>query len=126
MAIKNLIGIEKLGDCEVIDMELLKETWPEMFNESGSMDCDMFWNNVRPTAFIYVMQEFRSILFTIKDTKGHETPNGCSVTAMLHAVRAIICGNQMRMPNTEHIHALMHIDSALALMQNDDMFVDAD
>ena len=114
MALETLKGVNSIGDFKIVDMDALREKYPEKFNESGAMDYEWFEKEIRPTSFIYIRHYKNSISFTIQNGGIAENGiNGCQVDSILEVVYRIISGLNGKHPCRENLEALQKIDDAL-------------
>lgn len=56
---------KKVFNSEVIVMDDLRETEPDLFSESGQMDYKMFEEKIRPFKHIQVRKDKNSVSFTL-------------------------------------------------------------
>lgn len=114
MALETLKGIKKIGKYELVDMNALREVYPDKFNESGAMDYKWFEAEVRPHNFIYVRNDKNSISFTIQNGPVKEVGvNGCQVDEIIHTAKLILEGLNKNHPCRENASAITKLDEAL-------------
>ena len=114
MALETLKGIKKIGEFNVLDMGELKKERPEVFNESGSMNYEIFEREIRPNNFIYVRHDVNSISFTIQNGPIKEAGrNGCMVDEIIHAAKLILEGLNKNFPCRENAMAITKLDESL-------------
>lgn len=114
MALDTLKGIKKIGEFDVIVMDELRETMPELFNESGAMDYKCFEENIRPKNFIYIRHDKNSLSFTIQNGPIKENGvNGCQVDTIIEAAKLILEGLNKNFPCRENACAITKLDEAL-------------
>ena len=114
MALEVLKGVKRIGGCDVIVMDDLRKTRPELFNESGSMDYKIFEKEIRPHNFIYLRRDVNSLSFTLQNGSIKENGvNGCQVDAMIDAAKLIIEGLNKDYPCRENACAITKLDEAL-------------
>lgn len=114
MALETLKGVEHIGDYKLIDMGVLKDKYPDKFNESGSMDYKWFESDIRPNNFVYVRHDVNSLSFTIQNgpIKEHGV-NGCQVDTIIEAAKLIIEGLNKQYPCRENSMIITKLDEAL-------------
>lgn len=118
MALETLKGIEKIGEYPVMEMDSLRERFPERFREDGSMDYNWFETEIRPNHFIYIRHDVNSISFTIQNKPIKEVGvNGCQVDALIHAALLIIAGLDNKFPCEHNKNAIGHLKEALMDLQ---------
>lgn len=106
--------VSKIDDETVINMDQLKEQFPEKFNEDGGMDWKWFENDIRPNTYIYMREDKNSISFTLqKGAIKDAGKNGCQVTALIDAARIIIEDLDNRFPCTENANTIKALHDAL-------------
>ena len=119
MAIETLEGIDKIGGFDVIVMDVLRENYPEKFNESGSMDWKWFEKDIRPNNFIYVRQDKNSLSFTLQNGAIKENGiNGCQVETIIEAAKLILLGLDKKFSCRENKTALVGLQTALNALAN--------
>jgi len=109
-----LKGVTKLGDFSVVNMDALREQFPEKFNESGSMDYKWFEQDVRPHNFVYVREDVNSLAFTLQKGPVENGVNGCSISTIVQAVRTLIEKENEQAPNESHRVAIEALDVVLS------------
>ena len=118
MALDTLKGVKKLGEFNVVDMDEIRVTHPEMFRPDGSMHYHLFEKNIRPTNFIYVRHDVNSISFTIQKGPIKENGiNGCQVDALIHAAATIIQGLNDKFPSGYNECAIWSLEAALGALR---------
>jgi hypothetical protein len=114
MALETLKDVKEIGGFNVLVMDELRETMPELFNESGGMDWKYFEENIRPKNFIYVRNDKNSLSFTIQDEPVKEAGvNGCQVDTIIEAAKIMIEGLNAKYPCRENSLAITKLDEAL-------------
>lgn len=119
MALETLNGVNELGGFSVVNMDELREEFPEKFNESGSMDYKWFEKDIRPNNFVYVRHDVNSISFTIQNGPVKENGvNGCQVDTIIHAAKAILEGLNKNFSCRENALAITKLDEALHWLEH--------
>lgn len=114
MALETLTGVKEIEGFNVVDMDALRDTHPDMFRPDGSMHYHLFERDIRPTNFIYVRKDVNSISFTLqKGPIGEVGVNGCQVDALIGAAKAIIEGFNKQFPCRENAMVITKLDEAL-------------
>jgi len=114
MALETLIGVTEVGGYDIVNMDELRTSNPEMFRPDGSMHYHMFEEKIRPFKHIYVRHDKNSISFTLQNGPiGENGANGCQVDALIHVARAIIDGLNKKYPCRENSLALTKLDEAV-------------
>lgn len=118
MALETLKGIAKIGKFDLIDMGVLKEKFPERFNESGAMDYKWFEADIRPNNYIYVRHDVNSLSFTIQNGPIKEVgTNGCQVNEIIEAAKIIVEGLNAKFPCRENAMAITKLDECLMWLE---------
>lgn len=119
MALETLKGVTRIGDEPVVVMDVLRDTYPDKFNESGSMDYAWFEKEIRPTKYIYLRHDKNSISFTLQNGPIKEKgKNGCQVDALIHTAKKIIEGLNEKFPCRENAMAITKLDEAIHWLQH--------
>lgn len=114
MALETLLGIHTIGVYDLVDMDKLREQYPERFNESGSMDYKWFEADIRPKNFIYVRHDKNSLSFTLQNGPIKENGvNGCQVDTLIEAAKVILEGLNSKFPCHQNECAIYHLAEAL-------------
>lgn len=114
MALETLVGVKKIDCFDVIVMDELKKTNPDLFNESGAMDWKYFEENIRPKNFIYVRHDKNSISFTIQNGPINEFGiNGCQVDTLICAAQVILVGLNKQFPCRENDIAITKLQESV-------------
>lgn len=114
MALETLKGVEKIDGEKVIVMDVLREAYPEKFNESGSMDYEWFEKDIRPNNFIYVRHDKNSVSFTIQNGPIKEVgKNGCQLTALISVAKTMLEKLNEKFPCRENAMTITKLDEAL-------------
>jgi hypothetical protein len=91
MALETLRGVEEIGGFKVVDMDALREQYPQRFSESGAMDYRWFEKSIRPTRFIHIRHDKNSISFTLQKGPVKEVGlNGCQVDTLIHVAKRML------------------------------------
>lgn len=118
MALKTLKGVTQIGGFKVVEMDALRELYPEKFNESGSMDYKWFEKDIRPHHFVYVRHDVNSLSFTLQNGPVKEAGvNGCQVDTIIEAAMAIVAGLNNEFPCEENVEAVTHLNQALVALE---------
>ena len=113
MALETLKNVKQIDDFDVVVMDELKESMPELFNESGAMDWKYFEENIRPKNFIYIRNDKNSISFTIQNGPIKEVgANGCQVDTLVAAAQLILEGLNKNFPCRENSIAITKLQEA--------------
>lgn len=114
MALKTLKGVDNINGFNLVDMDSLREKYPDRFNESGAMDWQWFERDIRPNHFVYVRHDKNSISFTLQNGPVKENGvNGCQVDTLIEAAKMIIEGLNKEFPCRENSLAITKLDEAL-------------
>jgi hypothetical protein len=114
MGIETLNGVDKIGGEAVVNMDLLREKYPEKFNESGAMDWQWFEEEIRPNAFIYAHHGKNSLWFTMQKGPIKEVgKNGVQWTTLIEAGLHILKGLNSRFPCRENTLTITKLEEAL-------------
>jgi len=118
MALNTLMGVKEIGGYQVVDMGSLRESFPEKFNESGSMNWEWFESEIRPSHFIYIRHDKNSLSFTLQNGPVRECGvNGCQVDTVLHAAKLMLEGLNKQIPCRENSIAITKLDEALMWLE---------
>lgn len=113
MALETLKGVKKLGGFDVVVMDELREQYPERFTETGAMDHKWFEETIRPKNFVYIRNDKNSLAFTIQNGPVKEVGvNGCQVSTIISAARAILEGLNKNFPCRENSIAITKLQEA--------------
>ena len=119
MALETLKGVKELGGYHVVDMDQLREMFPDKFNESGSMDYKWFEKEIRPKSFIYVRHDKNSLSFTLQNGPVKEAGvNGCQVDSVIEAALLMLIGLDKKHPCKENRTAITALNVALNEMRH--------
>lgn len=114
MALETIKGLKSINGVEIVDMNALKEQYPEKFNSSGSMDFKWFESEIRPNKFIYVRHDKNSLSVTLQNGPiGEVGVNGCQVTDLLALIGKIYEGLNSNFPSRDNAMTITKIDEAL-------------
>ena len=114
MALETLKGVMELGGFKVVDMEALREEYPNRFNAFGVMDYGWYEKSIRPYKFVSIRHDKNSIAFTIQNGPVKEKGvNGCHVDTLIHAAKALLEGFQNKNPCRENACAITKLDEAI-------------
>lgn len=114
MALETMVGVKKIGEFDVVVMDELRKTFPEKFNESGSMDYKWFEKDIRPYNFVYVRHDVNSISFTIQNGPVKEVGvNGCQVDTLIEAAKIMVEGLDAKFPCHENALVITKLEEAL-------------
>ena len=115
MALETLQGVMKTpSGLNIIDMNALKNSNPELFPNGNQMDYKVFEETIRPHNFIYVRHDVNSLSFTFQNGPVKENGvNGCQVTDILEVVKVIFEGLNEQHPHIENALTVAHIEAAL-------------
>lgn len=114
MALKTLKGVDDIGGFNLVDMDSLREKYPDRFNESGAMNWQWFERDIRPNHFVYVRHDKNSISFTLQNGPVKENGvNGCQVDTLIEAAKMIIEGLNKEFPCRENSLAITKLEEAL-------------
>lgn len=82
--------VENIGRFPVVNMDKLREQYPEKFNESGAMDYRWFESEIRPNFFIYIIPSVNSVSFVLGGVSQAGSPlAGCGWQELVEAARLI-------------------------------------
>lgn len=114
MALETLKDIRRIGGFDVVVMDELRESNPEMFRPDGSMIYHLFDEKIRPFHFIYLRHDVNSISFNIQKGPIKEFGvNGCQVDTLIETAKLIIEGLNRQFPCRENSVAITKLDEAL-------------
>lgn len=114
MALETLKEVKEIGGFKVVDMNRIKEEYPEMFRPDGSMIYHIFDEKIRPNSFIYVRHDVNSLSFNIQNGPIKEAGvNGCQVDTIIEAAKIILEGLNTKFPSRENSVAITKLDEAL-------------
>jgi hypothetical protein len=107
--IELLKDIKKIDCFNIVVMDKLRETNPEMFRPDGSMHYHLFEEKIRPFNFIYLRNDVNSITFNLKKAN----QEGCHISTMIET-----CALMLEVLNEEkknnHIEfAINHLQDAM-------------
>lgn len=113
-----LKGIKEVNKYNVIVMDELRDKYPELFNESGSMDYKIFEEKIRPNNFIYLRHDKNSISFTIQDGPlSKNKVNGCQVDEIITIAKIMLEGLNKKLPCRENSVAITKLDECLMWLE---------
>ena len=119
MALETLKDVKELGGFDVVNMGELKEKYPHMFREDGSMKYEIFEKEIRPNKFIYIRPDVNSISFTIQNGAIKENGvNGCQVDSLIYAANEIITALNKKFPCKENETCIYHLGKALQALDD--------
>lgn len=114
MALETLKGVKRVGTENIVCMDDLRESHPEMFRPDGSMHYHMFEEKIRPHNFIYVRHDVNSLSFTIQNGPIKEVgKNGCQVSDIIAVAKHIIEELNKKFPSRENAMTITKLDEAL-------------
>ena len=114
MVLETLKGVEEIGGFKVINMDTLRDKYPDKFHESGQMNWKWFEKDIRPTHFIYTRNDKNSLSFTIQNGPIKENGvNGCQVDTVIETAKVIIEGLNKKFPCRENAMIITKLDEAL-------------
>jgi hypothetical protein len=114
MSLETFKGIKKIGGFDIVDMGMLKELNPEMFNESGAMNYKIFEETIRPFNFIYVRHDVNSLSFTLQKGPIKENGvNGCQIDTIIETAKIMIEDLNRKFPCRANSMAITKLDEAL-------------
>jgi len=116
MGLETLKGIKKIGEFDVVVMDELRETNPELFPPEalGQMNYEAFERDIRPNKFIYLRHDKNSLTFNIQNGPIKEVGiNGCDVSTIIEAAKVILEGLNKNFPCRENAVAITKLDEAL-------------
>lgn len=117
MALETLKGVKKIGEFNVVDMDEIRVSMPQMFRPDGSMHYHLFEKEIRPFNFIYVRHDVNSISFTIQNGPIKEKGvNGCQVDTLIETAKVILDRFQENFPCDENVLAIRHLEDALNML----------
>lgn len=105
------LGTSLVDGHQIIDMNVLKEQYPDKFEESGAMDWKWFEAEIRPNRFIYYRPDKHSISFTMQSQDGKV--NGCSISAILETAKLMLESYQYSNKCREISKAITKLDECL-------------
>lgn len=118
MALNTMVGVDELDGYSVIVMDDLRKQYPERFTEAGAMDHKWFEETIRPYNFVYVRHDKNSIAFTLQNGPVKENgKNGCQVSTIIEAARAILEGLNKEFSCRENAVAITKLDEALMWLE---------
>ena len=119
MALETLKGVTEIDGFNVVVMDELKESNPELFREDGSMKYEEFEKNIRLSNFIYIRNDKNSISFTLQNGPIKEVGvNGCQVDTLIEAARLIIQELNNKFPCKENKTCLDHLSAAIQVLKD--------
>ncbi len=114
MALKTLLGVDKINGETIVCMDDLRIKFPEKFNESGSMDYKWFEKDIRPHNFIYVRHDVNSLSFTLQNGPIKEVgKNGCQVTDIIAVALHIVKGLNDEFPSEYNLGTIANLEKAI-------------
>lgn len=118
MALETMRGVTNINGEDVVVMDDLRESKPEMFEESGQVKWEIFEKDIRPNKFIYVRNDKNSISFTLQGGPIKENgKNGCQLTDMIAVAKHMIEQLNKQFPCRENAMTITKLDEALMWQQ---------
>lgn len=113
MTLKYVADIQEIDGFKVINMDTIKESKPELFNESGGMKWKIFERDIRPNHFVYMRPEIGSISFQIQDGPIKEVGlNGCQVDTIIAFATTLLESFNKQFPCRENSLAITKLQEA--------------
>lgn len=117
--LENIANLKSVHGNDVVIMDKLRESNPELFREDGSMKYDEFETNVRPHKFIYVRLDKNSLSFTLQNGPVKESGvNGCQIPEVLGVVKELLLGLDSKFPSAYNKESIMHVEAAIQAQYN--------
>lgn len=114
MALETLKGVKTINGVNIVVMDDLRESNPEMFRPDGSMHYHIFEEKIRPHNFIYVRNDVNSLSFTLQNGPIKEVGvNGCQVEDIIAVALEIVDKLNDKCPCAENTDAIYHLREAL-------------
>lgn len=105
--------LTKLDEEEVVIMDLLKEQYPDKFNESGQLDYKWFEEHIRPNKFVYIRRDVNSVAFTLqKEPENKVGKNGCSTATIIRFAITLLKGLNKAVPCEENEKTISALEEA--------------
>lgn len=120
MALETLKDVNEIGGFEIVVMDELRETNPELFppENLGQMNHEAFERDIRPNKFIYLRNDKNSITFNIQNGPIKEVGvNGCQVETLIEAAKLIIDGLNKQFPCRENSIVITKLEEAILWLQ---------
>lgn len=112
--IETLKDVKTIGGFNVVVMDDLRNTHPEMFRPDGSMHYHLFEKEIRPKNFIYIRHDTNSLSFTLQNGPVKEVGvNGCQVDTLIDAAYEILSGLNNKFPCGYNEVAMQNLETAL-------------
>lgn len=116
--IETLKDVKTIGGYNVVVMDDLRKTHPEMFRPDGSMHYHLFEKEIRPKNFIYIRHDTNSLSFTLQNGPVREAGvNGCQVDTLISAAKVILEKLNDKIPCSENLEAILGLDHALHFLE---------
>ena len=120
--IELLKDIKQIDSFNIVVMDKLRETNPEMFRPDGSMHYHLFEEKIRPFNFIYLRNDVNSITFNLKK----ENQEGCHISTMIEtcALMLEVLNKEKKNDNIEYAvnnlnDAIEYLNIAARKLNND-------
>jgi len=114
MGLETLKGVDEIGGFKVINMDTLRDKYPDKFNESGLMDWEWFEKDIRPNYFIYTRHDKHSLSFTMQTKPIKEVGlEGVQVDTLVEAAKYMYEGFQKKFPCRETAMMITKLDECL-------------
>lgn len=114
MSLEVLAGVTEIGGFNVIDMNTIREDYPEMFRPDGSMIYHLFDEKIRPFSYIYLRRDVNSISFNIQNGPIKEVGvNGCQVDTLIETAKLLIEKFNEKYPCSQNDDCIASLDQAL-------------
>lgn len=114
--LETIKGVKRIAGFNVVDMDAIRESRPEMFRPDGSMIYHLFDEKIRPFNFIYARHDVNSLSFNLQrgPVSTRQPSNGCTVDALIAAAKLIIEQSNVGAERCrEYSCAATHLDEAL-------------
>ena len=119
MALETLKDVKEIDGFELVHMDNLRETNPEMFHESGQMIYEKFEKDIRPNKFLYARRDKNSITLTMQNGPIKEVGvNGCQVDTLVALAIKIVEGLNRKFPCKENFDALILLEAGLKRLKD--------
>jgi len=119
MALEVLKDVKDIGGFEVVVMDDLRESMPELFPEAlmGQMDYVVFERDIRTNKFVYIRNDKNSITFNLQSGPVKEVGvNGCQIDTIIEAAKILIEKHNQIYPCYENVRALYSLKDALGFL----------
>lgn len=114
MSLETLKDVKEIDGHEVIVMDELRQSKPELFNLDGSMMWEIFEMDIRPNKFIYVRHDKNSVSFTIQNGPIKENGlNGCQLTTLVETALIMLRELNKKFPCRENALTIMKWEEGL-------------